>query len=218
MKQVTDYGAILKKMLPATFCFPFFLGAFRRRFFKMYRRFRSRRYALTFVISLVLSMVAAVFSYFHDTPEGGVLKGPFRVVDGDTLTLPGQRLRLAGIDAPEKAQRCGEGESTWPCGTAATVALRERVGPGTVCEGTRRDRYRRLLVRCTGPQGDIAADMARQGYAVSYGKYQHEEREARAARRGLWAGPFERPADWRKARKLEAEDAAFWDWIGGLWQ
>lgn len=184
----------------------------------MSRRFPFRRGLRYFLISLVLSIVAAIASYLQEPRDMRRLQGAFRAVDGDTLTLSRQRLRLAGIDAPEKAQRCGADPSTWACGVAATRALGERVGPQTVCAGTKRDRYRRLLVRCTGPGGDINEEMVRLGLAVGYGDYATEEREAREARRGIWSGPFERPADWRKARRMEAEDHALWDWIGEVWQ
>ena len=45
--------------------------------------------------------------------------------------------------------------------------------------------------------------MVRGGHALDYarhsrGRYAAAEREARAARRGLWAGTFETPATWRQ--------------------
>jgi endonuclease YncB( thermonuclease family) len=39
--------------------------------------------------------------------------------------------------------------------------------------------------------------MVGAGQAVAYGAYQAEEREAREARRGVWASTFEHPAVWR---------------------
>jgi endonuclease YncB( thermonuclease family) len=39
--------------------------------------------------------------------------------------------------------------------------------------------------------------------AVAYGDYHGEEQEARLARRGLWAGGFEPPADWRRRNPRE---------------
>jgi hypothetical protein len=42
--------------------------------------------------------------------------GTVRVVDGDTMSIREHRLRLAGIDAPEKAQTCRRDGRTWHCG------------------------------------------------------------------------------------------------------
>ncbi len=44
---------------------------------------------------------------------------------------------------------------------------------------------------------DPGAAMVTAGQAVAYGTYQAEEREACAARRGVWASTFEHPATWR---------------------
>lgn len=185
----------------------------------MRRRHSSRRYLQAFLISLVLSIVAAVSSWFHEVPDGAALAGPFQVVDGDTLTFHRKRLRLSGLDAPELAQRCGAGATVFACGVAAKDGLSQRLDGQTTCRGSGRDRYRRLLVRCTNGSGDIGRALVLQGLAVSYGAYAREEADARAARRGLWAGPFERPADWRKAQRREGDgDMSLRDWIGTLWQ
>jgi endonuclease YncB( thermonuclease family) len=120
-----------------------------------------------------------------------------RVIDGDTLVLDGREVRLAGIDAPEYRQSCERAGKTWACGEAAATALRRLVGTGPVrCEGRRTDKYGRLLARCTASE-DLGEQLVRDGFAVAYGDYEAEERTAKAARRGIWAGTFERPADFR---------------------
>ena len=47
--------------------------------------------------------------------------------------------------------------------------------------------------------------MVRAGWAVTYlsRDYQRRENEARAERRGLWQGRFERPEAWRRKHKGE---------------
>jgi endonuclease YncB( thermonuclease family) len=50
---------------------------------------------------------------------------------------------------------------------------------------------------------DLGEAMVRGGHAFDYarhsrGRYAAAEREAREARRGLWAGSFERPENWRQ--------------------
>ena len=44
------------------------------------------------------------------------ITGPARVIDGDTLDVAGQRIRLYGIDAPEKNQTCQIEDVSWACG------------------------------------------------------------------------------------------------------
>lgn len=131
-----------------------------------------------------------------------VLAGPATVVDGDTLSLDGRRIRLQGMDAPEPAQTCIRDGAGWPCGATARFALAEMVQRGDVfCTVSGEDRTGRALARCTVGGDDIAEALVRQGLAVADGLrgYAAAEAEARAARRGLWAGPFERPRDFRAA-------------------
>ncbi|MDC9833525.1 thermonuclease family protein [Rhizobium binxianense] len=134
--------------------------------------------------------------------------GAFHAADGDSLTLGGERLRLEGIDAPELNQSCERAGKAWACGRAAREALQGFLASGTLCQGSRRDRYDRLLVICRSEAGvDINAAMVRRGMAISYGGYGKEEAEARAAKAGLWAGAFERPRDVRDhARRNSAFD------------
>ena len=133
------------------------------------------------------------------------LTGVARAVDGDTLVIEGERLRLKGLDAPELHQECrkpalGGGEQAWPCGAAAKGALQRVLAHGlTTCVGRERDRYGRLLVTCRVRGEDVNAALVRDGWAVSYGGYRAEEAEARDDGRGIWQGPFEPPAEWRKA-------------------
>jgi endonuclease YncB( thermonuclease family) len=134
-----------------------------------------------------------------------------RVVDGDTLVLDGREVRLLGIDAPEYRQSCELAGKARPCGEEAAAALRRLIGAGPVrCTGRRTDKYGRLLARCTAGE-DLGAKLVRDGFAVAYGDYEIEEAAAKSARRGIWAGTFERPADFRarmeKASSLPAPHA-----------
>lgn len=145
-----------------------------------------------------------------------VLAGPFAVVDGDTLSLAGERLRLRGLDAPELKQSCGAAEKTWACGQAARTRLAELVVADTTCRGAERDKYRRLLVFCRAGEDDPAAQMVREGLAVSFGAYVLEEAQARLAHRGLWAGDFMRPIDWRREHAAMEGDGDMFGWIRRL--
>lgn len=149
-------------------------------------------------------------------PFGGaaaqVLEGRARVVDGDTLHVAGETIRLHGIDAPEGRQSCTAADGrAWACGTWATQELRALAGGSVRCTGVERDGYGRLVARCTGAQGDLGAAMVARGAAVAYLRYAQdyidEEKQASLAQRGLWAGAFERPETWRAQARLVRQEA-----------
>lgn len=126
------------------------------------------------------------------------------VSDGDTfyMVIDGQstRVRLAQIDAPEKAQ---------PFGRRAEQALREMVGKREVSATWRHlDRYQRPIVQVQVDGLDVNAELVRLGWAWVFTQYATDrslntlEQEARRERRGLWADahPIE-PWEWRKAHR-----------------
>ena len=121
-----------------------------------------------------------------------VVRGPARVIDGDTLDVAGERVRLEGIDAPEIKQSCplaGQPNGTWPAGRVAAKALRGWVRDREVaCRQTGRDRYGRMLGRCRAGGIDLNAAMIRHGLAWAFLKYSQtfaaQERTARAAALG----------------------------------
>jgi endonuclease YncB( thermonuclease family) len=163
------------------------------------------------LLALVLLVAGAIAAHLLSPGESDRLEGRPRVVDGDSLNLEGTSVRLAGIDAPEMAQVCRRGADAYRCGEEARRHLARLVGGArVVCEVEGRDRYRRRLARCTADGFELNEAMVRDGWAVGYRAHAGAEREARNARRGLWAGTFERPEDWRKAHKAsmigEVED------------
>ncbi|MFC0279233.1 thermonuclease family protein [Falsigemmobacter intermedius] len=136
-------------------------------------------------------------------PQAPGLQGIATVIDGDTIDIHKQRIRLHAIDAPESAQRCWKGGVEWRCGQAAALALQNRTERRTVrCEETGRDRYGRIVGRCFQGDLNLNAWLVEEGHAVAapqYGRdYVAHEARAKAARRGIWAGEFILPADWRK--------------------
>ena len=126
------------------------------------------------------------------------LVGRASVVDGDTLELHGERIRLAAIDAPEARQSCELAGRPWPCGRRAAFALADLVGARTVtCRWRERDRYRRPVATCAVDGTDLGGWLVEQGWALAFRRYGQDyvaqEEQARAARRGLWAGSFVPP-------------------------
>ncbi|RKD60202.1 MULTISPECIES: thermonuclease family protein [unclassified Rhizobium] len=164
---------------------------------------RSGRLFRDGVASFALLAILALFaSKMNNRPEI-IQNGSFSVVDGDTLSINGERLRLKGIDAPEYRQRCRRDGADWACGEEARRALATMIkSRAPECRGREKDRYGRLLVTCVAGDLDINAAMVRSGMAVSYGAYAGEERSARQAKAGIWAGDFERPSDYRREEHM----------------
>lgn len=130
--------------------------------------------------------------------------GRARVVDGDTLTVAGVRVRIWGIDAPEGRQTCQDAAGHgYACGEVAAARMRALVAGGDVsCVVRDHDQYGRSVSQCRAGAQDLGAAMVGAGLAVEYrrfdgGAYAAAEAEARRARRGLWAGTFEQPSEWR---------------------
>jgi len=140
------------------------------------------------------------------TGSTGAIQGRAAVVDGDTLEVQGTRIRLFGIDAPESAQTCLEQSGkTYRCGQRAAFALADKVGARVVsCQPTGKDRYDRVVARCSVAGEDLQAWMVRNGHALAFRRYSKAyrpyEAEAKAAKAGMWNGSFEAPWDWRRDR------------------
>lgn len=154
-------------------------------------------------LSLVVLLVVAV----APAAPTSSLQGVASVVDGDTIEIHGQRIRLHAIDAPESRQQClGPDGSSYPCGRRAAFALSDMIGRSQVrCIPNGRDRYRRVIAVCFKGDTDLNAWMVAQGWAVAFRKYGKDyvtqEQGARARRIGIWAGSFELPWDWRKRNR-----------------
>ena len=148
--------------------------------------------------ALVLAALIGAGVYLAPKPSDRIA-GHATAIDGDSLRLDGAEIRLTGLDAPELHQTCARDGRAYACGEAARGGLAQIIAGGPLaCEITGRDRYRRRLARCTVGGRDIGALLVGRGLAVAYGAYTTEEVQARRDKVGLWAGAFQRPADWRK--------------------
>ena len=126
-----------------------------------------------------------------------------QVVDGDTLKLQGQKIRLLGIDAPERQQTCRDGS---PCGKLSTDQIRTLIGPSLpYCTAYGRDKYQRVLAECFANAININREMVRTGWAIPYrgdARYGAEHAEAIRHQRGIYRhGGIEEPHLYRKRKK-----------------
>ena len=163
---------------------------------------------LTFRSLLVLVVLALT------APAAVALtSGPaVRVVDGDTLVWQGQTVRLFGIDAPERDQRCDRNGKSWACGAWATDQLRAAVRAGAVdCRPEDTDRYGRLVATCTADRVDLARAQVQAGAAMAYlrytRRYAQDEAVAKAASVGLWSGRMDTPQAHRQAQRQGGQTA-----------
>src|SRR5262245_34323399 len=162
---------------------------------------RGDTQALFAILVLAAALGIYGYKYWYARPP---LTGTVWVSDGDSLEIAGARIRLEGIDAPELNQTCTDARGqTWSCGRTAAHELRALIaGRDLRCEPNGTDRYRRVLAVCFLPDGtDVNGWMVRNGWAVAYGyasAYRSAQDEAKVAKRGIWAGSFTSPADWRQ--------------------
>lgn len=136
-----------------------------------------------------------------------------KVSDGDTLTLSnGDRIRLCGIDAPEKAQ---------PLGIQAKNKLRSLVdaaGGKVIVNEVERDRYGRIVAEVftkipSAPGGEtfIQEEMLKSGMAYHYERYSNNcpnksaivnaESIAKENQAGVWSGTHTPPWVWRQQQR-----------------
>ena len=127
------------------------------------------------------------------------------VLDGDTMRIGADKVRLHGVDAFEAEQTCVDGRGeTYGCGGRATRYLSGLIGGGHVaCSGRDVDRYGRLVAVCRVGSVDLGKALVRAGHALAYRRYSSDyvaiEDAARAARAGAWTGRFMVPAEYRSA-------------------
>lgn len=157
-------------------------------------------------VSIVLSVMLICMGMTEDA-QAQPIAGQAVVIDGDTLEIGGQRIRLVEIDAPESAQTCQlRSGRDWPCGRRAAFALADHIGRSHVaCTFSGNDRYGRVLARCTSGGADLGAWLIRQGWALPYyGRSSEYLRAAQLAESdgvGIWAGTFEAPQKWRRMQR-----------------
>ncbi len=166
------------------------------------------------------STVAVVFFLFSTAALADITGKVVSVTDGDTIkVLDAQRrqhkVRLSGIDAPERGQ---------PFGTKSRDHLASLVaGKAVKVESTKTDRYGRVVGKVWVQPADcpkcgktldanlaqVTAGMAwwyryyaREQSPEDRGRYESAEGEARARKWGLWADPDPiNPYDWRRANR-----------------
>ena len=151
-----------------------------------------------------------IFLFLLSSVVTADISGTALIVDGDTITISGTKVRFSGIDTPEKNQTCRKASGTWRCGYEATETLRHWTYTKEVrCVGDTKDRYGRLIADCFVDGYNVNARLVYERLALAYRRYSKkyvpEEDEAKAAKRGMWAGEFVAPWDWRRGERLPSD-------------
>jgi len=153
---------------------------------------------MTKCIIIILSL------FFYQKIYAAELSGVPIITDGDTIKIINKRIRLHGIDTPEKKQICIKNTKEYSCGKEATDALAKKInGNQVVCKvQDRLDRYKRYIGVCFVGEVNLNKWMVRNGYAIAFRRYSRDyiedEDYAKKNKLGLWAGNFIYPEKWRK--------------------
>ena len=119
------------------------------------------------------------------------LEGKAYVTDGDGIRVARQEVRLAGLDAPEWDQKARHRDGYWfNHGKRVKSALIREIGGKHVRVSVESvDKFGRLLGTVTHKGRDIGEWLVREGHAIAAysDRYMRVEREAREAKRGMWA-------------------------------
>src|SRR6202171_6478423 len=160
-------------------------------------------------LALIVLWTAAVPAFAQtDSDIGGAgTSHGFAVSDGDTVKFGKQRIRLFGIDAPEKTQPCDDGH--WYPGPLAAKALIAFIaGRPVSCHQVDYDRKNnRPIAVCFAGKDDLQALMVSAGWAWAYTAFSDQcvDAERRAAARG-GGGPAprcQRPWEWGSLKRAE---------------
>jgi endonuclease YncB( thermonuclease family) len=165
---------------------------------------------LRFARALALLLFALPFLAAPSAPAAELYGKVIAVADGDTITVLDEahathKVRLAGIDAPERRQAYGD---------RARQHLSELVYARTVAVSwSKRDRYGRIVGLVRIGAVDAGLEQVRSGWAWHYKQYRAEQKpadrlryaraedEARERRAGLWSEPDPTPPwEYRGAR------------------
>ena len=152
----------------------------------------------------LLVLVLVVFLNLNTKIIAIEISGFAVVTDGDTIKILNNKIRLYGIDAPEKKQNCTKNAKEYNCGIVATEALISKISRNVVkCSIQKnKDRYNRFIGVCFVDQENLNKWMVRNGYAIAYRRYSKDyildEVSAKKNKLGLWSGVFLNPEKWRK--------------------
>lgn len=174
---------------------------------RMERKLSKIYTSCSWLFYILLLVLCAVFNTSSADEISSSPITPAKVIDGDSIEIGNRSIRLMGIDAPEYKQYCkNHQQKKYPCGKKATEHLRNLINNQNIrCIIHKKDQYDRDLCTCYSGTRNLNAEMVKSGYAVIYmeSPYQNEQKEAKAAKRGIWQGKFIQPRLFRILKERE---------------
>jgi len=154
----------------------------------------------TFILILTCLIFATNFA------NSKTIFGKARIIDGDTIHIKSNKIRLHGIDAPEFKQTCKIDNQNWYCGKQSTKELKNLINNQKVeCNVNDIDRYNRYVAICYVNEININQWMVKNGWAIAYRYYSEdyvlEEKYANDKKLGIWKSEFIEPYAYRKKHK-----------------
>ena len=105
------------------------------------------------------------------------------VIDGDTVSVDGEKVRILNIDAPESFRSRCESELKLALLAKERLMLLLRAGEVTIARAGQ-DRYRRTLARLAVDGTDVGESLIREGFALPW----KDGREPAMQRLQAWCG------------------------------
>ena len=132
--------------------------------------------------------------------------GKAKIIDGDTIHIKSNKIRLHGIDAPETKQTCKIDNQDWYCGKQSTKELKNLIKNQKVeCNVNDVDRYNRYVAICYVNEININQWMVKNGWAIAYRYYSKdyivEEKYANDNKLGIRKSEFIEPYAYRRQNK-----------------
>ena len=158
---------------------------------------------LTFSFFLIFLFI--LFQSYEKT-----IYGKPKIIDGDTIHINNNKIRLHAIDAPEIDQTCTKDKIIWNCGIQSTKFLKNIIDQEKItCIAKEKDKYKRHIGVCYKWQKNflwrkstdiinLNREMVLNGWAIAYRYYSLdyiiEEEIAKNNKTGIWIGEFEEPS------------------------
>ena len=146
-----------------------------------------------------------IFFSFNSLSKETII-GKAKIIDGDTIHIGKNKIRLHGIEAPEINQKCEIKKKKWNCGIKSKKALENFVLKKEVyCEIIDIDQYKRFIGICFVNNKSMNQHMVKSGWAIAYRYYSFDyvkdEEIAKNNKIGIWQGSFIEPYLYRRYSK-----------------
>lgn len=154
-----------------------------------------RFFILIFLSMFSISAAAEVVKTSAAAENRSTIVGEITVVDGDTLEMNNQHIKIWGVDAPNLNQTCKDGQNAvFDCGKESASALARWLVPlqPVQCETKGNDNAGNVIAICYSATGDdVGGWLVRNGYAIDWPKYSNgfyavPQNEAQQAKNGVW--------------------------------